>query len=62
MRQAAEVSVSDAVQALQSRGIRVGERYLRQWESAADPREPIASDLAEIAAVYNCSVESFFQD
>lgn len=56
------LSASSASALLVAKGLRCSRGTLLAWErgTGKTSREPFASDLATIAALYGCSVDAFF--
>jgi hypothetical protein len=63
-RRLAGLSALAASRLIAAQGIKCQRGTLLAWERAFGPtsREPFASDLATIAQVYGCSVESLYRD
>jgi transcriptional regulator with XRE-family HTH domain len=63
-RQKAGLTAGKAASLIAERGIRCRASTLFAWERGIGPgsREPFASDLAMIAAVYGCTVDSFYRN
>src|SRR5579859_2458620 len=63
-RQRAGVSAQEASAQLAARGLECSLGTLLAWERGVGTttREPSASDLAVIAAIYACPVDFFFQE